>query len=353
MKKSLCIDARMLFSSGIGTYLSNLIPLIESAFETTLLIKSSDMEEAKQRFSSRIIRVDAPIYSVREQIILPFVIPSCDLFWSPHYNIPLLPIKAKKRVVTIHDICHLALPQFFSKIKKIPAHFLLKRAVQRSNLVLTVSNFSKKEIERVLFPSEDRVCVVLNGVEKKKRIGESFSEKAYLKNPYILYVGNLKPHKNIDRLIEACLLLPSCYDLVLAGRLFYSSSMKKDYLKHPRIHLLGEVSEGELSFLYQKAEALIQPSLYEGFGLTPLEAMNFGCPVVSSTAEGLKETCGPAAYYVDPLSVEAMHKGIEEVLENQILRDRLIRAGFQRKDCFSWKRSADQLIELFQKESSL
>ena len=97
MKKSLCIDARMLFSSGIGTYLRNLIPLIESRFETTILVRSADEEEATKRFTSKLIKMDAPIYSIKEQISLPMRIPSSDLFWSPHYNIPFLPIRAKKK----------------------------------------------------------------------------------------------------------------------------------------------------------------------------------------------------------------------------------------------------------------
>ena len=351
MKKSLCIDARMLFSSGIGTYLRGLIPFIESAFDTTIFIRSIDEAKAKQLFSSKLIKIDTPIYSVKEQLKLPFVIPSCDLFWSPHYNIPLAPIRAKKRVVTIHDICHLALPQFFSQVKIIPARFLLKQAVERSNLILTVSEFSKKEIERVLPMAKGKIRVISNGVEKKKKIHNFSPEGLDLKNSYLLYVGNLKAHKNIDRLIEAFLRLPPCYDLVLAGRIFPTE--KKGDLKHPRVHFLNEVTEEELTWLYQRAEALIQPSLYEGFGLTPLEAMSFGCPVIVSHIEGLKETCGPAAFYIDPLCIDSMYRGMKEVLENQVLRDRLIRAGFQRKECFSWQRSAEQIVELFSEGGSL
>ncbi len=343
----------MLFSSGIGTYLRNLIPFIESAFETTILVKSVDVKQAKERFSSRLIEVYAPVYSVLEQLVLPFAIPSSDLFWSPHYNIPLLPIKAKKRIVTIHDLCHLALPQFFPLIKRLPASFILKQAVQKSDLIVTVSEFSKKEIQRRLSSSDHNLQVVANGVDNKKRKSNFSFAAGYLKKPYLLYVGNLKPHKNIDRLIDAFLLLPEKYELILVGRIFPLLKSSEGYKTHPRIHFVGEVTEEELSAFYQKAEALVQPSLYEGFGLTPLEAMCFGCPVIASHIEGLKETCGPAAYYVDPLSTSSMYRGMKEVLENGVLRDRLVRAGLQRKDCFSWKRSAEQMIELFLKESLL
>lgn len=343
MKAKICVDARMLFASGIGTYLQSLIPRLEKTFEMTLLIRKSEEKWASEHFSSFLINLDIPIYTVKEQMSYPFKIPSCDLFWSPHYNIPLFPILAKKRAVTIHDVCHLAMPQFFPGWKRSMASFLLKESVKRSDLVLTVSEFSKKEITAHMPGFARKIQVLVNGGQKK--YGDEKLEEVKLDNPFILYVGNNKPHKNIDRIVKAFHLLPSCYDLILV-------IPEKDLplLNHPRIKIFQKISEEKLKFLYKKAELLIHPSLYEGFGLTPLEAMSFGCLVVTSFTASLPEVCGEAAYYVDPYDVDSIYKGMKEVLENKDLAHKLKLAGYKQEKRFSWDSTADKLIELFNQE---
>ena len=322
---------------------------MEKAFETTLLIRKSDEKWAKEHFSSDLVTVDAPIYTVKEQMIYPFCIPSCDLFWSPHYNVPLLPILAKKRIVTIHDVCHLAMSHFFPKWKRVMASCLLKQAVRRSDLVLTVSEFSKKEIATYLKVAENKIQVFSNGVEKKNIEGAYSLQDLGVEKPFILYVGNSKPHKNVDRLLKAFFYLPSYYTLILV-----SPEKKKSSLQnHPRVKRLYQISEEELCFLYKTAELLIHPSLYEGFGLTPLEAMSFGCPVVTSFAASLPEVCGEAAYYVDPYDEKAIYKGMKKVLEDQELRKLLIEEGYKQGKKFSWDKTAKRLIDLFIQEGSL
>lgn len=347
MKVKICVDARMLFSSGIGTYLQKIIPRLEKAFDMTLLIRKSAEKWVKENSSSSLVIFDMPIYTVKEQIVYPFSIPSCSLFWSPHYNIPLLPILAKKRVVTIHDVCHLAMPDCFPRWKRVLASFLLKEAVKKSDLVLTVSEFSRKEIAAHLPIKENRIQVVVNGSEKRKEEGTCSLQELGVDAPFILYVGNNKPHKNIDRLLKAFLLLPSCYHLVFVSSEKYSWPLQN----HQRIKNFYQLSDKDLCFLYKKAVLLIQPSLYEGFGLTPLEAMSLGCPVVASHIASLSEVCGEAAYYVDPYDEQALYKGIKEVLENQDLRQKLIKAGYEQEKKFSWDETAKRLIELFTQEA--
>ncbi len=344
-KKTLCIDARMLFSSGIGTYIRNILPYLEPFFSITLLVQKEEEKMAKERFQLPTILVDCPIYSLKEQLLLPYKIPVTTLFWSPHYTIPLLPITAKKRIVTIHDVCHLAMPEFFPKGKRLLAFFLLKQAIRRSDLVLTVSSFSLQEMEKhsvITVKDKNKVQVVLSGIEKKERRDVGFKGLG-VNSPFILYVGNLKPHKNIERLVEAFLLLPPQYELVLAGRNFLAGALPS----HPRIRVLGEVEEDVLSLLYQNAELLIQPSLYEGFGLTPLEAMAFGCPVVSSGLGGLFEACEGAAFYINPLSTSSLAEGMRAVLENKELRKTLIAAGFKRVEQASLEQAGNKVRELF------
>ncbi|MBS0628386.1 MAG: glycosyltransferase family 4 protein [Verrucomicrobia bacterium] len=347
MKAKICVDARMLFASGIGTYLQSLIPRLEKAFELILLLRNDEEKWAKEHFSSSLIKVAAPIYTLKEQILCPFKIPFCDLFWSPHYNIPLFPILAKKRAVTIHDICHLAMGQFFPRWKRYLASFLLKESVKRSDLVLTVSAFSRKEIMTHIPDLRREIHVLPNGGQKK--YGNEKSEEISLDSPFILYVGNNKPHKNIDRLVKAFHLLPPFYDLILV----IPEKTNIPLLEHPRIKIFQKISDEKLKFLYKKAELLIHPSLYEGFGLTPLEAMSFGCPVVTSFAASLPEVCGDAAYYVDPYDVDSIYRGMKEVLENKDLAKRLQIAGYKQEKRFSWDKTADRLIELFSREICL
>ncbi len=335
----------MLFSSGIGTYIRNILPYLEPFFSITLLVKKEEEKMARERFQLQTIIANFPIYTLKEQLLLPYKIPSTTLFWSPHYTIPLLPIAAKKRIVTIHDVCHLAMPEFFPKGKRLLSFFLLRQAIRRSDLVLTVSSFSLQEMERcsLITPKEkNKMQVVVSGIEKKERRDTGFEELG-IKAPFILYVGNLKPHKNIERLVEAFLLLPPRYELVLAGRNFLHDVLTP----HPRIRALGEVEEDRLSLLYQKAELLIQPSLYEGFGLTPLEAMTFGCPVVSSSVGGLLEACDGAAFYINPLSISSLVEGMRAVLENEELRKTLISAGFKRVEKASLEKAGHRVRELF------
>jgi glycosyltransferase involved in cell wall biosynthesis len=122
--------------------------------------------------------------------------------------------------------------------------------------------------------------------------------------------------------------------------------------EHPRIERRGPISDRELFSLYREAELLIQPSLYEGFGLPPLEAMSVGCPVVASCAASLPEVCGDAAFFVDPFDEESIRLGMNEVLENQDLRSRLVAAGSKRIGLFSWEKAASAITDLFFRETA-
>ncbi len=344
MKKSLCIDARMWTFSGIGTYLQELVPRLVKLLDwnITLLIKEKDrntlgfLSEVKQRAVA-----DSSIYSIRSQILLARSIPLCDLFWSPHYTVPLLPVRALKRVVTIHDLCHLAQKECFSWVKRKGARFLLSQALKQSDLVLSVSSFSQGEILRY-FPSNSRkIHVIPSGTPFKEELADCKGLK--LPKNFILYVGNIKPHKNIVRLLEAFKRFDNeSISLVLAGKVNMSLPVLNS-----NVQILENLSKSEIAALYAQASLLIQPSLYEGFGLTPLEAMSYGCPVVSSFSSSLPEVCGDSAYYIDPLSVDSLYLGMKKVLEEKDLKDSLILRGFERIKTFSWDTAAQTIANLF------
>ncbi|MBN1211032.1 MAG: glycosyltransferase family 4 protein [candidate division Zixibacteria bacterium] len=175
---------------------------------------------------------------------------------------------------------------------------------------------------------------------------------------HILFVGNVKPHKNIRRLVAAYKILREKYGvslpLLIAGEYKnfrtgipgFEEEINKSTLRKS-IKFTGKISDDELYELYREASVLVLPSLYEGFGLPPLEAMSFGCPVVVSKAASLPEVCGEAALYIDPLNIEDIADKINQVLTDGLLRKALINKGFARLKKYSWKKAADEYIQQF------
>jgi len=324
----LCIDARMAFSSGIGTYIRQIVPLLDG-FRITLLVDRIDADWCRD-FEQ--ILFPAPIYTVKEQMIFPKIVPQCDLFWSPHYNVPLLPIRAKKRVVTIHDACHLALG---SLPERIYAKFVMGRALRKSDRAITDSQFSKDEIQRFHGDYDLEVIPIAANQEQFSRqtSSEEIRKKYQLPDKFILFVGNQKPHKNIDGLMRAFskVNVPGL-ELIMVG-------------KGTRT---GMVLDEELPHLYSMAEAFVLPSFYEGFGLPPLEAMGCGCPTIVSNAASLPEVCGDASLYFNPHQIDDMAAAITKVVTNDRLKNELIEKGYDRVKSFCWKRAADRHRQIFE-----
>lgn len=346
MKKEICIDARMGSNSGIGTYIRSLVTRIKDHYNICLIVgresKCPEFDTCEQ------IPCAAPIYSVQEQWMLPLKIPKCDLFWSPHFNIPLAPIRARKRLVSIHDVFFLAHPEQLGLLKRAYARLFFNAAVRRSDHVITISDFSFSEIGKHIGPCEDKTTVIPLGVDQTV-----FGGKGTLVNvpsKYLLYVGNFLPHKNISRVIQSLDSLPEDVHLVLVGKETWWDGWKEEVQKRKnRVTVCGKVSQEELIWLYQNAEALVHPSYYEGFGLTPLEAMSAGCPVVVSKAASLPEVCGDAAVYVDPFCIKDIAKGIAAVWNNVERQMDLRGKGFARARLFDWDICAKRHMEVINK----
>lgn len=317
MKKTVCIDARMACRSGIGRYIRFLVPQLSEKYSLKLIVNRGgagciEFEGCDLVFSN------APIYSIREQVELPYLIPKCDLFWSPHFNIPLLPCRAKKRLVTIHDVLFLAHPEHFGLHKRAYAKVFFNRAATLSDHVITISEFSHREINSYIGVLGDKITPIPLAVSSDRFQG--LEEKGNLKVPlkFILYVGNFARHKNILRLIQSLDFLEKDVHLVLAGKQTGWNEWKVAFEKRKdRVTLCGNVEDGELTWLYQNAAALVHPSWYEGFGITPLEAMSAGCPVVAARAASLPEVCGDAAEYVDPYCEKDIARGVRAVLDGK------------------------------------
>jgi glycosyltransferase involved in cell wall biosynthesis len=262
------------------------------------------------------------------------------LFYSPGYNAP--PTCPVPFVFTVFDLIHIHIDEYRTVGRRLYYAAHVKPAIKRARAVLTGSNYSRASIVEWSGVDPDRV-VVIGGAA-----GEEFTpagEVHRLGYPYVLYVGNRKPHKNLARLISAFAHVEERSEL----KLVFSGptdegliAMARNAGVHDRIAFLGNVPASTLPAVYRGAVALIFPSLYEGFGLPPLEAMACGTPVVSSLATSLAEVVGHAAVAIDPLDVDSIAAGIDKVVRDEQLRRDLRVRGFAQAGHFSWERSAQR-----------
>ena len=254
-------------------------------------------------------------------------------------------------IMTIHDMTYLRYPETVNKANLRRIREGIAYSVERSGLIVTSSQFSKGEIVELLkVPAE---CVVV--IPAAASVADAPAANVPIEGPYILYVGAIEPRKNLQRLLKAFELLKReagiPHKLVLAGgrgwkcediyRTAESISNSQDVI------FLGRVPEAEKNALYANADVFVFPSLYEGFGMPPLEAMYWGTPVVCSNAASLLEVAGGAACYVDPLSAESIAEGLHRVLSDRDYARRLKEAGKVRSRQFDWETSARKLEQMY------
>src|ERR1039457_1605991 len=220
----IAIDARMINHSGIGTYMKNLINALLGDYHLILLGDPSEIKKHVKSEKIEILKFQPSIYSVSEQLKYPLNIPECDLFLSTHYNIPLFPIKAKKRLVIIYDMNHLAFYEKLSLAQKIYTKLMMNGAVKLSDAIITISEFSKSEILKYLKVDPIKIKVVHFGIDPeiiKAELKKDFPLSLTMPERFLLFVGNVKPHKNLITLLKAFeILLKSGndYKLVIVGK---------------------------------------------------------------------------------------------------------------------------------------
>lgn len=343
---TICIDARWLNAPGIGTYLKNLLPYLSRyPVRWSALVNPEQLPLLERLGPIEPILLSSAPLTLKEQIELFAKIPRVDLFWSVHINVPWLPIRAKARLVTIHDVLHLSSEATLSGIEKVCAQLMTRAALRLADQIITVSHFSKTEIEKVI---QRPITVIPHGVDSALFAPGRSSEAL---KPYILYVGSFKAHKNLRGVAAAFALLthehPELHCVVVGtGQgMRCAQDVKQLYNAFPEIqgkfHCVGHVPDAELPHFYRNAELFLFPSFYEGFGLPPLEAMRCGCPTVVSEAGALPEVCKGAALYVDPRDPAAIARRCDALLRDTALRQRLVRLGLENSRLFCWKQCAE------------
>jgi len=316
--------------------------------------------ELAQRFADRIqpVRPAKPLRGatghVWEQLYLPSAVGG-RLLWSPNNTGPLA---IARQVCTIHDLIPLDRPEWFNRRFAAWYQWLLPRLAKKVQHIIAISEFTKRRIVERLGVRPDKVTVIPNGVDARfspqtpERV-EAVRKSLRITAPaYLLCVGSLEPRKNLRRLLEAwAVVQPSLgadTQLVIAGAKGSSTvfeGVRLDPLP-PQVHFTGYVSDEELPCLYAGALALIYPSLYEGFGLPPLEAMACGTPVVTSNGTSIPEVADGAAVLVDPEDVDSIADGIRQMVSSAALRERLRGLGLERASRTTWARTAQRTLQL-------
>jgi len=345
------VDARMLFSSGIGRFLRGILSELDlQNVATTFFCKESDEAFLTHLFpKARIVYDRSDIYSIAEQFSPRAKASNIDILWCPHYNIPVL--TRAKLFVTVHDVIHLAMPEFFGGWKhKVYARSMFRTVCIKAEKIHCVSTFTAQELQQHLDVSEKKLTIIPNGIDPQW-FEPVNSQPIEMVNPFILFVGNMKPHKNLARLIKAFEQIADKveHDLVVIGQLggFRVGDDPGAYIPNQlksRIQVLGTVSDEQLKSYYRQCSLFVFPSLYEGFGLPPLEAMASGAPVLCSNAASLPEACGSAVTYFDPLSVSDIAAKILFMLtrSSQDL-GRVAVEGKSHAQSFSWKLAAEKI----------
>ena len=256
------------------------------------------------------------------------------------------PLWHRRQLVVIHDASVFRTPENYGRPYRI-AHRTLTRLLSRTAQLATVSRFSQQELAEILRLPPEVISVVPDGVACSDERGAYSSVQTPLGlngNRYLLYVGSLAPNKNLARAVEAFELVRQPDEkLVIVGSVATNVFKQSIPVAGEHIVLAGRVSDDELKTLYRHAVALIFPSIYEGFGLPPLEAMAHGCVVLASNIEPVREVCAEAAVYFDPFAPEQIASVFRQALSGTFDRARLVRAGRQRASLYTWQASAEAL----------
>lgn len=360
------IDARMLAHSGIGTYLRQLLSALAAepgSHRYRIFTAPQLVDQVPKSAAFTVQPATVEVYSPAEhgRWRRQLEDAGCDVYHVPHYNLPLG--FAPPAVVTVHDLIHWLFPQFLrTPLHARIARALLRHAATHAGRVATDSACTSADLQRLVGVSPERVEVVYPGVDERFRpcaaaAVSAFRERLGLPRRFVLYVGLRRPHKNLPRLVRAFARYrarhPDDVQLVLWGR-----PDDRDAATLAAIAATGTVAtvrcmhssiaDREMPLLYNAACGVVQPSLYEGFGLPALEAMACAVPVLAARGGALPEVVGDAALLVDPLDEVAMAEGLERLVGDGAERTERVERGLLRARRFDWTQAARQLRALYE-----
>lgn len=356
------IDARLWNETGVGRYTRNLVRELVSVDrknEYILFVLEKDKKDFQFLTSPKFQIREANIrwHSLQEQLAFPQVLQkeNLDLVHFPYFSVPIL--YSRPFVVTIHDLIVHHFPTGQASTLPYPIYFLklqgykyvISQAAKKACAVFAVSQATKAEVVKHLKIPQEKVVVTYEAIDvgvQKKRQNEQMRT-----GDYFLYVGNAYPHKNLEKLIEAFMNVRRTslsIKLILVGRNDFFYTRLQNKLQNG-VELIVAPNDAMLANLYQHAKALVMPSLMEGFGLPPLEAMANGCPVVISDIPSLREICESAAIYFNPNNASDMAEKMTQVLSlSQKERDSFITLGKKRAQHFSWKKMAEETLKVYE-----
>ncbi|MBX9604013.1 MAG: glycosyltransferase family 4 protein [Bryobacteraceae bacterium] len=367
----IAIDARHLRDFGIGTYIRNLVRSIAAlhpAEEFVLAMGAGDAGELPDlpaNFQTAVFP-----YTDR-QLMNDVTFPAflsrlgADLYHIPLNSVPIF--MPKPYVVTVHDLSSLLFPDR-SEVRSALHELRYKRGLERASRVIAVSGATRRDVENVLGIPSSRLRQIYNapdpvfreGTPADREMARGILDRYSIQYPFILYAGTIRPQKNIPRLVEAFAVLRG----ELEGHAEFGDLrliiIGDEISKHPEarramiqsriansVRFLGFVPIETLRVLYGAAKLFAFPSLYEGFGLPPLEAMACGTPVVTSSVSSLPEVVGDAAVIVNPENVFDIARGLREALLDEDLRAELKQRGRRQLLRFSWEETARQVLETY------
>jgi glycosyltransferase involved in cell wall biosynthesis len=358
------LDARKLRDGGIGTYIRGLLAGLAEAprgHEFVALVDPRDLGSAARADGLvREVPVRAGKYGLGEHLVVPRAArrAKVELLHEPHYTLPLG--WRGPAVVTIHDLIHVRFPQFFPPGASLYARAMAGLAVRRARRVVTDSEDTRNDVVELLGARPGNVRVIPLGVSPRfarsspDEVASCLRERS-LPAGYLLYVGARKPHKNLPLLLEAVARIRPGErpPLVLGGARWDEADPLARLAGRLGIgvivHFAGDLrDERTLACVYSGAALYVQPALTEGFGLPPLEAMACGAPVLSSNGGALPESVGDAAELLPPRDPAAWARSIVGILRDTARREELVRRGLAHSRAFTWARTAERTLDVYE-----
>jgi len=367
------IDIRHISDFGVGTYIRNVVRIlsrqdeINEYFLMGLPEHLRDLDTLPPTF--HLVRVGRPESSIGGYFEFRNALKEhrCDVLHVPHLmGLPqYLPCPY---VVTVHDLLDYMYRSHASGLRRTANFYFTKHVLTHAARIFAVSNFTKKDVERLFNIPEQKVEVVYNAIDERFRDGHAseadrqfIAERYQVNYPFILYTGRISPHKNVARIIEAFAALKTELEkveqfgdlklIIIGDEVSRHPDLRRTVIKsgvQNDVRFLGFVPIDVLRIFYDAAKVFIFPSLYEGFGLPPLEAMALGTPVVTSNTSSLPEVVGNAAVLVNPENVFDISRAVQRVLLDKSLREKLKQRGYEQAQRYSWELSVQRIRRVYE-----